>query len=247
MPVYNEQDNLETFVKDIYANFSNITYKIIIVNDCSTDNTFNVIKNLKSKKFPIEIISNDRNAGHGKSMLLGIRKAICFDCEFVLTVDGDGNIDVAELGEMFKFFSANKNSVDIVEGIRLNRKDPWFRRFVSWITRILIFILSGKKTNDANTPIRIYKKDTLKLLNDLLPQNSLIPNFRISILTRVFKQKVMPYKINTLIRNSSNSSGTTWGQKTKNIPSKKFIQFCVKAGLEVLMLFVNTKKYRRTF
>lgn len=238
MPVYNEENNIENFVMDLVKVFKRLSFQIIIVNDASTDDTYRVIENLKNQNFPILIINNSINIGHGKASLLGMKEAIKFHTDFILTVDGDGNVKVDQLREMLNLIK-NKDSIEVLEGIRVNRVEPWFRSLVSWITRKIVYFASRGMTNDANTPIKLYRKEVLNELLKELPQDSLIPNLRISILVRILKYKIMDYQIENMTRNVTNISGTTWGQKKKHLPSRKFILFCFKAGQEVIELLRN--------
>lgn len=245
MPVFNEQHNLEDFIKELVEVFKGVSFQIIVVNDASTDNTLKIIENLIHQKFPIVAITSSINIGHGKASILGMKEAVNFDSNFILTVDGDGNVKVNELYKMLNFIK-NNDSIDLLEGIRVSRKDPWFRKLVSWITRKIVTFAAETRTKDANTPIKIYRKEVLKMLLRELPEDSLIPNIRISILVRVLKYNIMDYELESILRSESNSSGTTWGQKKKNLPSRKFILFCYSAGKEIISLFRNSP-YTKNF
>jgi glycosyltransferase involved in cell wall biosynthesis len=247
MPVFNEENSLEDFIKDLVEVFASISFLIVVVNDASSDNTQKVIENLVHRKFPIVAVASSINMGHGKASILGMKHAVKIDSDFILTVDGDGNVKVNQLFEMLNLIR-NNDSIDLIEGIRVNREDPWFRKLVSWITRKIVHFAAKSKTKDANTPVKIYRKKVLKMLLNELPQDTLIPNIRISILVRSLKYKIMIYELENMIRNTSNISGTTWGQKNKNLPSRKFIVFCYNGGKEVMKLlrnsFFNSNLYR---
>lgn len=64
LPVYNVDSYIEDCITSIVSqNFGNIVFEIICVNDCSTDNSLNVLKKMKQQFAQIRVIENDNNMG----------------------------------------------------------------------------------------------------------------------------------------------------------------------------------------
>lgn len=81
--------NLEKYISECLDSIINQTYKnieIIVVEDCSSDNTLNIIKEYASKDNRIILIENEKNVGAGMGRRIGIKKA---KGEYILCFDGD--------------------------------------------------------------------------------------------------------------------------------------------------------------
>ena len=91
IPVFNEQGN----IKNLINNLEKIIKKddeIIVVDDASTDKTFEVVKQLNCK-----VIRHDKNSGKGSAIINGIKIA---KGENILFMDGDGQDDPSELHKL---------------------------------------------------------------------------------------------------------------------------------------------------
>ena len=122
IPVYNESDSIlklivetEKFLK------SKIEYELIIVDDCSVDET---VKILNQSKKNIKLILNKTNVGQSKSLLNGIKNS---SYDTIVTMDGDGQNNPNDIFVMVKLFF--ENNCDLVSGIRLKRRDNLIRLF----------------------------------------------------------------------------------------------------------------------
>lgn len=117
VPVYNVEQYITTCLDSIFnQNYSNL--ELIIIDDCSTDNTINLIKNyIQSKNhFSTHIISNETNKGPGTSRNIGVQHA---NGDFICFVDGDDVLDPYFIKNLVKYL--NDPNVDIAIG-----KDIWF-------------------------------------------------------------------------------------------------------------------------
>ena len=106
--------NLEDYIEDCLVSLINQSYEnleIIVVNDCSTDNSLSIIKKIADKDSRIKIINNDINLGAGKSRKIGIESA---NGDYIMLVDGDDWITSNYLKTLYD--SAKSNDADIVTG-----------------------------------------------------------------------------------------------------------------------------------
>ena len=232
LPVFNESSGIVNFVEELLLNFQDVNVKIVIVNDCSTDQTLYLLEANFLRNKNVMIISNHINFGHGLSTLKGLEDSIKMQCDHVLTCDGDGQISGFELRSGYDFFL--KNNQDILEGVRYFRTKTFYRKMVSFFTIILVGIKVGKFPKDANTPFRIYKRHVLINMLRSLPERTSVPNLMFSIQSRRQHLDILNYPVETLPRRGDNEESVSWQSKFRNFPSKKFLRFCVKSFIEII-------------
>lgn len=228
MPAYNEEAAIGGFLTDIADAFSGTSFRIVVVNDCSTDNTQGVLESLVTQGLPLTASTNQRNSGHGPSTLTALRLAIDLNPQHVVATDGDGNIAGDTLRHLYDEAST-ATPTSVIEGVRTQRDDPWFRKSVSAATRSLVKHHSGHSPKDANTPFRVYPAQTLRKLLHHIPADHMTPNLMISTLVRRRDHGLREIPITPHKREGTNENGSTWKQQFRLIPSRRFIQFCVKA------------------
>jgi|688.fasta_scaffold115769_2 glycosyltransferase involved in cell wall biosynthesis len=225
MPVYNESDGIKCLLSDLQSRFQDFTLSIIIVNDCSIDSTGKTINQIISQNnWDITLINNETNRGHGPSTIQGLRESLNHSPDLVLAIDGDGHFKISEIEQCCKDFAILLPQ--ILEGVRINRDDPMFRRYTTKFIRFLVFVASGNLPHDANTPVRIYNPAILKEILLLIDDNLLTPNLFISSYARVKKFNILEQKIISTARSRTSKLGTTWNQRFPVIPSKKYVRFC---------------------
>jgi glycosyltransferase involved in cell wall biosynthesis len=233
MPVYNEEKNIEKLYTDLKQTFSldfNCTY--IIVNDCSTDTTHSILKKMATDNNSLIIINNDSNQGHGKSTIIGLYKAVSLNPDLVITLDGDGNLYLEDLYLLTK--KIIEIDFEIAEGVRIFRDDPIYRKITTFVVSVLVMIKSKTKVSDANTPFRVYKLNSITRMLNYLPKDSIIPNLHISSTSRRYGFRIVEGKIRSRTTKGEIGMGVTWKAKFRNLPSKKFIVFVIKASQEWL-------------
>jgi len=231
MPCFNEADGIIDFLDDIHKNLGDLLEHIVVVNDCSTDSTVETILNYEFMRAQIKLTSNAENIGHGPSFLNAINQSLEFAPEIVITVDGDGQFRAEDIRRQLLHFRTT--NLDVLECVRQGRTDPMFRKLVTFILRYFILICVGKRPMDANTPLRIFRADALTYLVRDIPEGSLIPNLRISALTRRSRFKYAQIRVDSLSRRGTTTLGSSWGTKRVWLPSKRFIQFCQDALVEL--------------
>ena len=119
IPVYNEQDNITILLNEInlsLVNYKN-NYEIIIVDDCSTDNTKQVLKNIKTSN--IKLIQNLKIKGRA-SIRIGIENS---KYNTIITIDGDLQNNPADIPKMLLLYE--KNDFKLVEELEQKEKIVW--------------------------------------------------------------------------------------------------------------------------
>ena len=227
MPAFNEENAIEAFLAEICDAFDDVFFRLVVVNDCSTDTTEKVLKKL-SDSYPLDVHTNQQNLGHGPSTLTALRLAAELHPTFVLATDGDGHITGETLRHLYDQASASPSGA-VVEGARTQRDDPWFRKTVSAATRTLVKKYSGAAPLDANTPFRVYRVEVLQELLIKIPADHMTPNLMVSTFVRKGGVPFHEIPITPHKREGTQENGSTWKQRFRLLPSRRFLQFCVKA------------------
>lgn len=175
IPAYNESENIEKCVNDWYPivekHNGNEKSRLIIIDDGSKDNTYDILLRLAKTK-PLLCPITKKNGGHGSSVLYGYDYAIKNDADYIFQTDSDGQTNPEE----FEQFWECRNDYDAIIGQRLVRGDGKDRKFVENIVCLLLRLIFGVKAKDANAPFRLMKTEVVKKYISKLPKDFNIPN-----------------------------------------------------------------------
>lgn len=144
IPCYNSELSLETVVKEIKGVISTrkeYDYEIILVNDCSSDNTIQVIKKLCSDDKKMKGINLSRNFGQPSATLAGLS---IVEGDIVAYSDDDGQTPINEL---FKLIDKLEEGFDIVFGKFKEKKNSLLQNIGSKLNDIMASYLIGKPRN----------------------------------------------------------------------------------------------------
>ena len=234
MPIFNESDGIAETLTSIDAAFrhSGATVTICVQNDVSTDNTLEVLTELAtSLQLNIEIETNQRNSGHGPTTFAAYRRALNSGSSIVMQLDSDGQFDAAELPLLC---SAVANGKDVVIGIRNNRVDPWFRKFVTFLLRNFLRARYFSRFPDPNSPVRAYSASVLSPMLSELPNEPLIPNIYLSILAVRKKLSVEFVPVSHRERRGGQTTGTMWQSSNQWQKINRLLKFCRKSFRQLL-------------
>ena len=245
MPVHNEGEGIAEFIIEIAEAFDDTQLSFVIVDDLSNDDTVSILNRLNLVLEPeIRVVSNQTNLGQGPSTIRALRLAADLKTDYVIAVDGDGQFLGSDIRDLFNQVSALDDQVG--EGIRIHRTDPIFRKVTTQLTRILVGIRCKKYPIDANTPLRIYPLAYLLELLEILPGNLLTPNLHISSHARLSPLAIVEVEVTSLPRRGLSSSGTMWKARTKLLPSRRFLKFCLSAASQWFTVSVARPRLSRS-
>lgn len=229
MPVFNEEHRIEGFLRRIDLRSVTSSAIIVCVNDASTDSSVNLIAGLREPHHQIHVVHHHANLGHGPSTLRALQEGISQGADWIISVDGDGRIS-AEAIQDFAIRAADSHC-DVVEGHRGTHSASLYRRVVSWSLPLLLFTRARSWTSDANTPFRAYRRSSLAQLLEMIPHQSLIPNLWMSLVVRRIGLNVQTLAIDSDGSSDDGSSGSTWAgtRRSRQLPSRKFVSFCIAA------------------
>lgn len=162
LPVYNEASSIRKTLFDIYEALKDkINFEFIITEDGSTDNTKEILNDLK-KQLPMTLISDDKRKYYSLAVLDGIKKA---SSDFLLIMDSDGQCDPKDI---MSFWQRRKES-DLVCGYRSPRYDFAYRKFISKIFYLIYNILFKVPLRDPSFAFVFMNKKTYTKLNNFTP------------------------------------------------------------------------------
>lgn len=201
IPTRNNGKTIENQLKnsiEVIEKFK-LEYEIIISNDSSQDNTWEILNKFKSKK--IKIYNQKNRLGIAKNIRFLYKKSI-YENVILFSVDGDWN--PLDIGTLIKHaFSKN---VDIVIGKRKMEYFSLKRKIVSRIYNFLPLFFFGVKTIDAGS-IKLIRKDVLNNVNFQLDSVSFEAELLIKAAKKGFIIDWVPISYIKSIKNTNSSVG----------------------------------------
>lgn len=162
IPAYNEEEMIaETVIrcKKVLSELFGTEGEVIVVDDCSKDNTFNLAKDAGAIT-----ITHPHNAGYGRSLKDGIRIA---KYEVIVITDSDGTYPIEKIPDLY---SEYKKGFDMVVGARQgkNYDESFKKKSLRLILKFLVEYTAGRKIDDINSGLRIFSRDTILKYFDTL-------------------------------------------------------------------------------
>ena len=137
----------------------NIDFEAIFVDDGSTDNTREEIRKIDDERFVL--IELKRNYGQSSALQAGIDFA---EGNYIALIDGDLQNDPADIPRMLAM--AEKDGVDMVAGVRGNRRDGMFLRKVpSKIANYIIRNSTGTQIKDLGCTLKVFTNESVKSIH----------------------------------------------------------------------------------
>jgi glycosyltransferase involved in cell wall biosynthesis len=159
IPILNEAKSLKPLYTQLQRALAGLdkTSEIILIDDGSTDNSFEILKKLQASDNRIRVIRFRRNFGQTAAFSAGFDLAAG---EVIVTMDADLQNDPADLPMLLEKID---EGYDVVSGWRINRQDKFLtRRMPSQIANALISRLTGVKLHDYGCSLKVYRYEVLK-------------------------------------------------------------------------------------
>lgn len=143
VPVYNEEGACVQVAREIDAAFSAAFgqdgYEIVMVDDCSRDETLNRLRDLRAEMPALRVLHHAQNAGKSRAMRTGVFAA---RAPIIVTLDGDGQNPAADAANLVQRLVTAGPEVGMVAGQRRNRQDraskKWASRWANSIRKSLL-------------------------------------------------------------------------------------------------------------
>jgi len=161
IPIRNEAPALAELHRELTATLAawGRSYEIIVVDDGSTDASFEILTRLHAVDPRLRVIRFRRNFGQTAAFAAGFAHA---RGRLIVTSDGDLQNDPRDIPAMV---DALERGADIVCGWRKNRKDAWLsRRLPSTIANRLISAATGVRLHDYGCSLKVFRAEVVKPL-----------------------------------------------------------------------------------
>jgi glycosyltransferase involved in cell wall biosynthesis len=158
LPAYNEEGNIERAVRGAFAGAAKIpaSCEVIAVNDGSRDATEAILKRLEGEfGSRLRVVEHPVNLGYGVALRDGFRAT---RGELVFYTDSDNQFDLGELADFMPLLDSN----DAALGYRIDRQDPWLRRFVSGGFNQLSSLAFGMSVRDLNCSFKLFRGNLIR-------------------------------------------------------------------------------------
>lgn len=158
-PVYHGEKMLDELVSRIHGAIKplNIEYEIVLVNDCSPDNSWEKITEICSRDKQVKGINLSRNFGQPYAITAGLSYS---KGNWVAVIDCDLQNKPEDLPAMYK---KCLEGYDIVSARRVVRDDTFLKRMSSMVFHKAYDFLSGFSTDKAVAEFGIYNKKVVKV------------------------------------------------------------------------------------
>jgi glycosyltransferase involved in cell wall biosynthesis len=159
IPVYNEAESIGPLyagLNDVLENLGE-SYEIVVVDDGSTDGSFETLKELHRRDPALKVIRLRRNFGQASAFAAGFDHC---SGQVIVSMDADLQFDPADIPKLLEKMD---EGYDIVSGWRADRKEPFLtRRLPSMVANWLISSITGVKLHDYGCSLKAYRVEVIR-------------------------------------------------------------------------------------
>lgn len=171
IPVYNEAATLECLAQGIHENVGDHPYRILFIDDGSTDQSWEMLRKLREQNSVVDIVRLRRNLGKTTALAAGFALA---HGDIIITMDADLQDDPREIPALLAKLD---EGYDVVCGWKQRRHDPWHktipsRIFNAWISRTFRLPI-----HDVNSGFKVIRGEVASQLPLWSDMHRLIPVF----------------------------------------------------------------------
>ncbi len=183
VPLKNEAECVGALAREIAEVMRALphTWECIWVNDGSTDATLEVLRGLQQQEPSFRVVDLAQNYGQSGALVMGMRAA---RGAILATLDGDGQNDPHDFPKLLARLA--QGDVDMVNGVRVARRDTWVRRLSSRIANAVRNWFLHDGVSDTGCAIRVFRRACVEHLpvfkgtHRFLPALAVMRGFRIT-------------------------------------------------------------------
>jgi len=161
-PAYNDAGTIASLVITALTTAETLTpdHEVIVINDGSQDRTAEILDELARLYPRLKVVHHVKNRGYGGALRSGFATA---SKEWIFYTDGDGQYDPAEMTVLWE---RRGDDVDLVNGWKISRADPFHRIVIGRLYHHTVKILFGLTVRDVDCDFRLLRRsifDTVTL------------------------------------------------------------------------------------
>ncbi len=160
-PCYNDGGTIASMVTLAAQTLESLTddYEIIVIDDGSTDNSREILQELTQRFERLRLILHKSNKGYGGALRSGFYGSTK---DLIFYTDGDAQYDVKELALLLPEM---KEGVDLVNGYKIGRSDPWYRIVIGRMYHRFAKACFGLKLRDVDCDFRLMRRSIFEVVN----------------------------------------------------------------------------------
>jgi len=162
VPVYNEAESIPSLCEELHESLAALgrTYEVLLVDDGSTDGSWDLLKEAATRYPCFRLIRFRRNFGQTAGISAGFRES---RGELVVTMDADLQNDPHDIARLL---AKMDEGLDVVSGWRKPRRDPFLqRRLPSMMANCLISKITGVALHDYGCTLKVYRREVVERLH----------------------------------------------------------------------------------
>jgi dolichol-phosphate mannosyltransferase len=159
VPVKDEEKNINSLVDELCSALDDsYQYEIVYVDDGSSDETWKRLVALSQRLSQLKIIRHRKSYGQSNAIHTGVKAA---RYSMVVTLDGDGQNDPADIPRLVEIFKAPNRAPDVqlVIGHRRKRKDSWVKRASARVANGVRGYLLKDRTPDTGCGLKLFPRE----------------------------------------------------------------------------------------
>lgn len=170
VPFYNEAETAASLIAEIVQAMVTLgePWELLMVNDGSRDATGEILAAAAAGDPRCRYLRLPRNRGQAAALSAGMQRA---RGRFVVTMDGDGQNDPADIPAL----AALLDSADMVVGIRAGRRDSWLRRSMSKLANAIRGRMLDDRMQDSGCALKVFRREVVPVLLPLKTLYSFMP------------------------------------------------------------------------
>lgn len=158
IPAYNEAESIAPLLDEIRSvcDGHGISYEAIVIDDGSTDATFERVREANARDPRVHGVRFRRNSGKAAALAEGFRRA---RGRSIITMDADLQDNPSEIPGLLQMLD---DGADMVSGWKKIRHDPWHKTMPSKLFNAVTSAASGLKLHDFNCGLKAYRAEVVK-------------------------------------------------------------------------------------
>jgi glycosyltransferase involved in cell wall biosynthesis len=153
-PCYNDAPTIGGLVDQVHAALTSLVpvVEVIVVNDGSTDASRDVLDTMSAERPWLRVIHHPHNRGYGQALISGFTAA---RHDWIFYTDGDAQYDAREAGVLVPLATG---SIDVVQGYKVGRGDPWYRKVIGRLYHHVVKLMFGLGVRDTDCDFRLFRR-----------------------------------------------------------------------------------------